>query len=327
MITRTHFWSEAVYSEAGCTIPKHVRRGFETTKPKISNIVGELLREVGYCAHVERPQPPVCVFGLEVDLLRAREKTLYENASKLSKPYMRGGVEFTRRQQKSEPILLMTVVSYPEPSMIRTNERDKWERRVIRLARVRWRDKFKGAYAHVDENYYHLHLWVDDDGGPVKRLHSGHQFANAAKKANPAADRKTLAVAYQAGVTQCQDWAHERLGKVMGWARRGDAPRPRLARGEAARLRQRELEEREELAANQLAQNRLESKQNRDDRAAFTADNEAWQAKKKLQKEGVRDFLAELHKVAADIKDQAAIEENLRGSEFDLERVRAVFRP
>jgi hypothetical protein len=334
MKTRTHFWAEAVYSETGCTIPQHIQRGFETKKPSIKNIVGELIRETGYCGHVQYPQPPVHVFGLDVDQLRRREKTLYENAAKISRPYMRGDVEFKRRQQKSEPILMMVVVSYPEPSMFRTNERDKWERRVIRLARVRWRDNLKGAYAHVDENYYHLHLWVDDDGRPVKHLHYGYQFASAAKKANHFADRKTLADAYKAGVTCCQDWVHKQLGKHMGWARMSDAPRPRLARGEAARLRQRELEEREELAAALLEKGRRDSEQNRCNRVAIEADarlvaedREAWQVEKQRQKDGVRAILTKLYETSSVISNQASIEEKLRGLGLDVNELRSAFKP
>jgi hypothetical protein len=315
-----------VYSEAGCTIPKHIRRGFETKKPKISNIVRELLREVGYCGHVQYPQPPVHVFGLDVGQLRSREKRLYENAAKISRPYMRGDVEFKRRQQKSEPILMMVVVSYPEPSMFRTNERDKWERRVIRLAKVRWGKKFQGAYAHVDENYYHLHLWIDNDGRPVKDFHYGHWFLNEKKRVDPAADRATLATAYKVGVTECQDWVHERLGKHMGWARKSEAPRPRMARGEAARLRQRKLEESEELAEVQNAKNQ------RDINAIaavakLTADErEAWKAEKKQEKENVREVMTKLHKVAAAITTQATLEERLRGLGLDCDLLRKTFQ-
>jgi hypothetical protein len=327
MKTRTHFWAEAVYSEIGCTIPKHIRRGFETKKPKIANIVGEILREVGYCRHVQHPQPPVHVYGLEVDQLRAREKTLYENASKLSKPYIKDGVEFKRRQQKSEPILLIAVASYPEPSMFRTNERDKWERRVIRLAKVRWGIKFQGAYAHVDENYYHLHLWIDNNGRPVKDFHYGHLYANEKKRRDPAVDRATLAIAYKVGVTECQDWVHERLGKHMGWARKSEAPRPRMARGEAARLRQRKLEEAEELAEVQKAKN-LRDTNAIAAVAKLTADErEAWKAEKKQEKENVREMMTKLHKIASVITAQATLEESLRGLGLDCDLLRKTFEP
>lgn len=331
---RTQFWSEAVFSKSGSTIPARLRKGNEATKWPINGIVGELLREPGFCGHIVNPQPPVHVWGIEPGKLREREKMLYEDASKNTKPYRRGGQVFKRGQSSSEPILLMAVASWPEPTMLRTDERDRWERRVIRAARSRFGHRLRSVIAHTCESYYHLHLWIDDDAKPIKIHHCGHGFALAEP---PTATRKDLAAAYVRGGRVAQDWFHRWVGRTMGWER-SLTPRPRLSRGAAARRRQQELEEREELAMAQLAKNRAE-KLALDEadrlvadttRRAMAAlertreDQAAWAAEKGRQKAMLRDALQQLHTMAAKVEDQSALEKTLATLHIDLEIWRRV---
>lgn len=337
---RTSFWSESVYSKAGAVIPRRLRKGNESVKWSIGGVLGELLREPGYCGHVVAPHPPVHVWGIEPCALRDRERALYAAAAKISKPYRRkDGVVLQRCQPASEPILLMAVASWPEPSITPTAERERWERRVIRTARSRWGSRLRGVYAHVDETFYHLHLWVDDDGKPVKRLHAGHGAALELLSCQPRASRKEQCAAYRAGGRKAQDWYHHWVGQAMGWSR-SDSPRPRLSRAAAARRRQQELEEREELAARQLAQNRADRealaetdaillKAAEDARwmaGQLAADKAAWAAEKARQKVELRKVISRVHAIASEIEGQAELEQRLSGLGIDPEVVRAVFR-
>lgn len=325
---RTQFWSESVFSKAGSTIPARLRKGNEAVKWSIDGVLGELLREPGHCGHVINPLPPVHVFGIEPGKLRVREQQLYAAASKITKPYkMKDGRVFQRGQPASEPILLVAVASWPEPTMQPSPERERWQRRVVRAARSRWGHRLRGVYAHVDETFYHLHLWVDDEGAPVKGLHAGHGAVMDQPKGTP---RKLLAEAYKSGCRMAQDWYHHWVGSGFGWAR-NLAPRPRLARGAAARRRQQELEEREELAARQLARNKAEKAALDEADASIReatahametlkkleANRLAWEAEKQRQKAELSDALARLWHTSREIHDQAGLEKRLEGLGID----------
>lgn len=340
MPTRLPFWSEAVYSRAGAVIPRRLRKGNEAEKWSIRSVVGELLREPGHCGHVPRTQPPVPVCGLAPEALRERERHLYEAAAKITKPYRRkDGAVFQRGQPSSEPILLMAVAAWPEPSMHTTSERERWQRRVIRTALSRWGNRLRGVYAHVDETFYHLHLWVDDDGQPVKWLHAGHGAVLELLSSQPDASRKEQATAYKAGGRKAQDWYHHFVGRTMGWAR-SLAPRPRLSRGAAARRRQQELEEREELAQVQLKKNRADAQiiAEADRKLAETArmvlatveqvnaDKAAWLSEKARQKSKLREVLTRLYGLASEMEDQAGFEQRLMALGIDRDVLRAVLR-
>lgn len=313
--TQRHpFWSESVYARTGSIIPARFRKGNEAAKWSVSDVIAELLREPGHCHHVAEPSPPVHVYGIEPGQLRVREQQLYEAAAQNTKPYKRGGQVFQRGQRVDEPILLMAVASWPEPSMESTPERERWQRRVVRLARGRWGSKLRGVYAHTDETYYHLHLWVDDGGAPVKRLHAGHEAVLNLLDAHPEASRKEQGEAYKAGCSFVQGWFHQWVGRAFGWVR-SMAPRPRFSRGAAARKRQEELEAREALAADELRK--------------LKAERAAWEAEKAHQRAGIRDSLTKLMFISRQIYAEghgAELEKRMEGLKVDPVSLRSLLR-
>lgn len=254
MAQRTSFWREEVASRAGATIPKRLRKGYESRKGSIDSWIGELLREPGYCGHVLHPQPPVHIFGIPPDELRAREKKLYALADQVTETYTRRGRTHTRRQKSTTPIMLMAVASWPEPTMERTPERDRWERRIVRLARSRWGSMVRGVYAHVCESRYHLHVLVwADDAGPSKLLHAGFRGVLDLLQRDPQASRKAQAAEYVRNMKIVQQWHHFWVGEAFNWAR-SLTPRPRRSRSIALRDRQAQIEAQElEIAQKKVA--------------------------------------------------------------------------
>lgn len=327
--TRTCFWREEVFSRAGTVIPKQIRKGRESEKWSINDIVGELLREPGHCGHVDAPEPPVHVWGLHPSQLRGREKALHENASRVTETYTRLGKDLTRAQKSSTPTLLMAIASWPSPSMVRTDERDRWERRVIRAAKSRWGAMLRSVVAHTDEGHYHLHLWVDDDGRPMKPHHAGHGAAmDAAAKGEDKAGRGT---AYRRGCAMAQDWYHHWVGRSMHWAR-SQAPRPRLSRAAALRRRDEALEQQAAVAAAQLAKNKAEAEllraksaeilqhdavlaqtaiELRATGAELLAAKRRWEHKKAMEVAGIETVLKQLLDMTEEIKDDAARDKHL----------------
>ena len=301
---RAQFWSEAVYSKAGSVIPRRLRKGNEAMKWSISKIVGELLREPDDCRHVTQPiKQPEHIWGLPPAELRNRERQLYEGAGKVSETYTRRGRTHGRRQKSTTPILLMAVASYPVPNMIRTDERDRWVGLVIEYAKSLWDEAFKGAYAHVDEAFYHLHLWVDDDGKPVKPLHAGHTRALSA--ADEGKDRKGQARAYKLGCVEAQDMYHVAVGKPMGWARKSLTPRPRLSRPAAMRHRQEQLEQVEERLIV-VGKKQLAEKTELEYLRARLAERDAFNAKREAL---INEQVETLRRMRSAIEDQHAIED------------------
>lgn len=246
--TRAGFWSEAVFSQSGAVLPARVRRGNEAVKWSIDAILAELLRLKGHCGHVEKPMPPTHVWGLHPDRLRDHVNELYAKSALITETYTRRGKEHRRRQKKSTPTVLMAVASWPEPSINSTPMRERWERRVVRAAKSIWGSGLVGVYAHTDEARYHLHIWVENNGHSVKRMHPGFANVQALLESSPGASRAEQATAYKVGVADALDWYHHRVGRHFGMARKSAAPRPRMSRAGALRARQEKLEEAEEAA-------------------------------------------------------------------------------
>jgi hypothetical protein len=249
---RRSFYGEAVFSKTGALIPKRRRKGREAFKWSIDSAVGELLREPGYCGHVEFSQPPVHIYGLRPEQLRERERQIYEGAEGVTEAYTRRGRIHTRKQKSSTPTLLLAVASWPEPNMLPTAERDRWVRRIVRLTKSRWGHMVRGVYAHVDESFFHLHIWVDGGGWPMKNHHVGHGPAGDLKRAAPDTPRKELAAEYIRGSMLGQDWYHRWVGEAFGWSR-NLVPRPRRSRFAALRERQEKIEAAEDEVARQKA--------------------------------------------------------------------------
>lgn len=250
---RTQFWSETVYALKASTIPARLRKDkTEATKWSVRGVLGEILRDPAYCRHVESPRPVEHVWGLHPCDLRNLEKALHDGAAMVTETYQRRGRVHTRRQKATTPVLLVAVASWPGTEMHPTPERDRWVELVVQAARFRWGECLRGVYAHpADEGHYHLHLVVADDARPAKRLHLGHAYA--AEVASRGHARVHQAEAYRLGCVAAQDWIHREVSAAMGFARKSLAPRPRLPRAAAMRLRQAELEAAEEAQAAQDA--------------------------------------------------------------------------
>lgn len=250
---RKGYWREEVASKVGTTIPKRLRKGYESRKGSVDSWIGEALRELGYRSHILHFSPTEHIFGIPPDELRAREKELYVLADQVKETYTRRGRTHKRRQKSTTPIMLMAVASWPEPTMERTPERDRWVRRVVRLAKSRWGKMLRGVYAHVDEAFYHLHLVVwADDGGPVKPHHAGHGCVLELLQREPGASRKSQAAEYVRGVKMAQEWYHHYVGRSFNWIR-SIAPRPRRSRSTALRDRQAKIEAQEREIAQKNA--------------------------------------------------------------------------
>ena len=273
-------------------------------KWSLGNIVGEALRLSGYANHVANPMPPRSIYGLHSSAWPERRREIEATAQLVTVPHS-VGVGGKRRLRKDAPIMLMAVASYPgDPLAPPSPERDRWQVLVIEAAKARWGDRLRSAIAHVDESYYHVHMWIDDDGRPVKRLHSGH--AAALEVASAGGTRAEQGTAYKRGCQQMLAWFHAAVGEPMGWRRESKSPAPRVPRAAviARRLREAEAAELEaekqgealRIAAGEVAasgrrvQEQIEqSRQDREDLRATYADLKAERAELDTLRAAIND--------------------------------------
>ena len=193
------------------------------------------------CPHVgPDAKPPVHVFGIAPLAWLERLNTIEKNAVAIRVSYTRTGKVRQRKLKSDTPIVLMAVASHPSDPDAPSPERDRCQNLVVDAARARWGDRLRSVIAHVDESYYHLHLWIDDDGRPVKSLHMGH--ATAAQAAAAGLPRSAQGRAYKDGCAQLLAWHHATVGAAMGWRIASDAPKPRAPRAAVIAKRLRETE-------------------------------------------------------------------------------------
>lgn len=239
---RIQFYSERVYARSSRTIPERLRKDKKESKTWTTrDIVAEINRDAGHCAHVgSEVQPPVPIYGYPPERLHEYIDALETLASRQVETYTRKGKQHTRAMKTTTPILLAAVASYPEPSMEDTAERRRWIELVVDFAKSRWAKRLSSIVLHLDEGFAHLHILCQNVGAPVASLHMGH----AAAAAEPV--KSLRGEAYRRGCSAALDLFHASVSAHMGWARISPAPRPRVGRAKAMRERQAALEAAEE---------------------------------------------------------------------------------
>lgn len=238
---RIQFYSERVYARSSRTIPERLRKDKKESKTWTTrDIVAEINRDAGHCAHVgSEVQPPVPIYGYPPERLHEYIDALETLASRQVETYTRKGKQHTRAMKTTTPILLTAVASYPEPSMEDTAERRRWIELVVQASKARFGKRLRSIVGHLDENYFHLHLLADNVGAPVGGL-GGLHMGHAAAAAEPV--KSLRGEAYRRGCSAALDLFHASVSVHMGWARISPAPRPRLGRAKAIRERQAEIE-------------------------------------------------------------------------------------
>ena len=202
--------------------------------------------------------------------------------------------------------------------MVASSERDEWQARVIKAAKERWGDCFRAVYGHVDEGRFHLHLVVDDDGRPAKRLHLGHAYAAEVQRRGHA--RKHQATGYQIGCMAALDWFYDEVGRACGMARKSEAPRPRIARPAALRRRQAELEAAEAASLERdahLAKTSALIAEQAEELQRAIAHLAAREARLAVKLEGVKESERVLNVMRRAIQDQYAIERRVKSNHDD----------
>ena len=212
----------------------------------VGQVIDELRRREEYATHVENPQPPVLIFGLDVDALKAAHDLMIENGKTVVA--MADGSIRKRAIRNDRHTLFTAVASYPVPRA--TIEADatgterslfeRWKRLNIAFLKDKYGENLKSAFEHVDETFGHIHAYVLPecfDDLNARNFNPAYQAKMATEKeaeeagAPPRLKVKLGNQAYRERATEMADEYFEKVGQPAGLTREGPKRR-RLSRSE-----------------------------------------------------------------------------------------------
>jgi hypothetical protein len=204
----------------------------------VEQVLGEAGRAPEYSSHVDTPEPPVILYGIDLEALRQRHDQMVEGAATEAKT--KKGIR--RRSIRVDRHTLMTVVaSYPLTHKQIGDDPDElgrlaaWRANNIEHLKQLFGDGLTTVIEHTDEPHPHIHAFalpIDQPGVDAKQLHPGmvaRATADAAARAKGAEPRDAVRAgntAYVAAMRLWQDQYYLAVGAPSGLTRDG----PRRAR-------------------------------------------------------------------------------------------------
>lgn len=186
-----------------------------------SSIIGEALRQDGFCPHVTNPQQPVPIMGPDLETWYSElEATASEATDSIG-----------RKIRKDARILLAGVASWP----VQTADLDaEGKEKLMMWAKetARWFEEKHGscvAVMHMDEKWPHLHMYAAPDLQAGKRANDLHPGEVA--KATCPNQKLAKKHAFSEAMRGYQDGYFQDVAARYGMARTGPARR-RLTREE-----------------------------------------------------------------------------------------------
>lgn len=199
----------------------------------VDQVLGEAGRDPEYSSHVETPEPPVILYGVDLDELRRRHDQMIDAAATEVKT--KKGIR--RRSIRVDRHTLMTVVaSYPltyeqigeDPDELARLE--DWKAANITYLKELFGENLQTVLEHTDEAHPHLHAYalpLDQNGVDAKQLHPGlvaKAAADAEARADGAEPREAVRAgdkAYVVAMRLWQDHYHQMVGAPSGLTRDG----------------------------------------------------------------------------------------------------------
>lgn len=203
------------------------------------DIASEAMRIEGYCEHVESPEPPRVLYG--VDALEAAEQASAwgDQATTTSKGKQRA-------LQRNAPVMACGVVSWPRE---RIDEWPAYRDATVEALKQKYGDRLRSVVEHLDERHPHLHFYaVPRPGEDFGVVHEGYAASREARKT----PENKIRTAFRDAMKGWQDWLHAAVGQPFGLERIGPA-RERRERDEQLRLRAIEDAQKSATAAREAA--------------------------------------------------------------------------
>ena len=184
-------------------------------------VFGEVMREAGFCNHVEHPEEPVLAYGMSVaDLKRLHD----ERAGEARTTNAKGQSRSIRKDQKT---LVTVILSHPGDADGVASV-DEWQARSIEWLKAKYGDDLKTVVRHNDESYPHLHAYILPAGAEMKaaEYHPGMSAKSAIVGRGASIEENRLGDrAYRQAMREWQDDYYDNVGRVCGLTRIGPGGR------------------------------------------------------------------------------------------------------
>ena len=197
------------------------RKGGMNSKTKkrvlsMSEIAAEAERHPDAIPHIEKPLPPILLFGV-----------MPSEVVKEAEEWAKTAKDAIGRKLRIDGMCMDAgVVSFPAD---RIDEWPAYRDEAIEWLKKKYGDNLKSVVEHTDEPYPHIHFYVvPKKGEKFDSIHEGYAAMNAVPKESPRIDRKT---AFGVAMTAWQDEVYLAFGLKYGLARTGPR-RQRLTRAE-----------------------------------------------------------------------------------------------
>lgn len=207
----------------------------------VAHVIGEGLRSGEYHPHVEDPKPPVPVFGNPEGFQQMHDGHV---AARKTSAVKNGSV--SERAIRADRHTLFTIIaSYPTPTTTVEGSTEglkrfkRWVDLTMAWVQEQYGDQLKAAFAHIDEQYPHLHFWLlpNDPSGDATYLHPGKVTKRETEtrlKSEGATPRDALKAGNRALKETMRGWIdgyHQAVGAPLGMRRDGPKRR-RLSRSQ-----------------------------------------------------------------------------------------------
>lgn len=138
----------------------------ETKGRNVSDIIGEATRKRGYCDHVEEPEEPIILYGVDPNQIEVLTEDYFNNTK------LTNSKGVTRGLRKDSHILLAGVISLN--AELKDEIWDEYKKDAIKWLREKYGGNLKCVVEHTDEEHPHIHFYcVQENGKDFNLLHEG----------------------------------------------------------------------------------------------------------------------------------------------------------
>jgi len=147
----------------------------ETKGRNVSDIIGEVTRKKGYCDHVEQPEEPVVLYGINPEELEVLTDNYFNNTK------LTNNKGISRGLRKDSHVLLAGVISLNREC---EGFWEDYKNDSINWLKEKYGDKLKCVVEHKDESHPHIHFYcVQNPGEDFDLIHEGKRaFKKEEKK-------------------------------------------------------------------------------------------------------------------------------------------------
>lgn len=212
----------------------------KSTKWNIHQIAGEAMRNNEDCKHVEHPQEPTVLFGVDAYAAADMAQKWAETSLDAS----------GRKLRKDGSCLLAGVISFPEG---RTE--DDWKAfrdESIKYLKDKYGENLKSVIEHRDESNLHIHFYsVPKNGQKFEDIHDGKKAVLEAKKENSKILKGDQNRLYIKAMKEFQEDFYNKVAMFHGMTKTGPK-RERLTREEWKARKEYALKQSEEIKSISL---------------------------------------------------------------------------